>query len=93
MKFIRFSVQTIVFLLFYVAILLMIVLLSTGILALPIAISVMSGFFTSVASDLAPQAILFAGISCLSAGLALALSIVMLFPKQPFIFKRFDKWQ
>jgi hypothetical protein len=71
-----------VFLVFFAAIVVSILLISAGILAIPISLGILTGFFTSVASDLVPPAMLFAGISCLSAGLAIAVGVVMLFPKQ-----------
>jgi hypothetical protein len=51
----------------------------------------MTGFFTSVTSDLSPPAMLFAGVFCISAGLTLSVAIVILFPKQPLILRKFSK--
>ncbi|MCL2754443.1 MAG: hypothetical protein FWD35_01840 [Oscillospiraceae bacterium] len=83
-------ISAIIFLLFYAVTLGAVVLISTGILAIPISVGVMSGFFTSVASDLSPPAMFFAGISCLSGGVALGIGIVVLFPKQSRVFKSKD---
>jgi len=88
MKFIKFLIHTIVFLLFYVFILIAILLISAGVLAIPVALSAMSGLFSGVVSDLYPPAMLLTGISCISAGLALTLAIIILFPKQAKMFKR-----
>ncbi|MCL1831582.1 MAG: hypothetical protein FWG45_01570 [Oscillospiraceae bacterium] len=87
--FVRLIVLIIVFVLFLAAISASIIMISAGILAIPLSIGVMSGFFTSVASDISPPAMLFAGIACLSGGLALGVVIIMLFPKQPFILRKF----
>jgi len=81
----RIITLIIVFAISFVACLLAVLLISSGILAIPISVGVMTGFFTSVASDLSPPAMLFAGIFCLATGGILALAIVYLFPKQPFI--------
>jgi len=83
MKFIRFLLLAGVFLLFFAAIILSIFLVSAGLLAIPVALAVISGFFTTVASDLSPPAMLLTGISCISSGLAIALGVIILFPKQP----------
>jgi hypothetical protein len=83
---VRFVVMSLIFLIFYAAALVSIVLISTGILAIPISVGVMTGFFTGVASDLSPPAMLFSGIACLSGGVALGLGIVVLFPKQTRLF-------
>ncbi|MCL1789424.1 MAG: hypothetical protein FWG33_03620 [Oscillospiraceae bacterium] len=84
----KFLISAVVFLLFYIFILVSIALLSAGILAIPVSLAVITGVFTNVASDLSPVPMLFMGISCISAGLALALGIVILFPKQPYLFGR-----
>ena len=87
MKFIKFIASVIVFLLFFAAIMIAIVLVSLGLLGVPVALAVLSGVFTNVASDLSPLAMLFAGFSCVSAGLAISLAVVILFPKQPYMFR------
>jgi len=87
-SFIKFIIHTIVFLLFYVFILIAIVLISAGVLAIPVSLSAMSGLFSGVVSDLSPPAMLLTGISCISAGLAITLAVVILFPKQVNMFKR-----
>jgi len=87
MRFTKFIALSLIFLLFYVAALISVVLISTGILAIPISLGVMTGFFTSVASDLSPPAMFFAGIASLSGGVALGLAIVVLFPKQSKLFR------
>ena len=81
-------VSIIVFLLLFAAILLAIVLVAAGLLAIPLSLCAMSGFFANVTSDLSPPAMLLCGISCVSAGLALALAVIILFPKQPYMFKK-----
>jgi hypothetical protein len=87
----RIILSVLVFLLFYAAIISSIVLVSAGILAIPVALAAISGVFTNIASDLSPPAMLLAGISCISAGLALALAVVMFFPKQPNILLNLKK--
>ncbi|MCL1903004.1 MAG: hypothetical protein FWF94_01135 [Oscillospiraceae bacterium] len=79
-------ISAVVFLLFYIAVLASIALISSGLLAIPVAIAVITGLFTNVASDLSPLSMLLTGISCISAGLAMALGIIILFPKQPKIW-------
>lgn len=76
------------FLLFFAAIILSITLVSMGILAIPTALAAITGVFTNVASDLSPPAMLLAGVFCISAGLALALAVVILFPKQPNLLRK-----
>jgi hypothetical protein len=91
MKFIRFALSSIVFLLFFIASLVAIVLVSAGLLAVPMSFAAFTGIGSNVAkivSDLSPPAMFFAGISCLSAGLALALLIIVNFPKQTYWFKK-----
>jgi hypothetical protein len=88
MKFIRFVLSAIVFMLFFAVILTSIVLLSAGLLAIVVSITVMTGFFTTVASDLSPLAMLLTGVSCIGAGLAAALGVVVLFVKQPYMFTK-----
>ena|GEM_PF-1473211 len=87
-KLLKFVVSAVVFLLFFLFILVSIVLVSAGLLAMPVSLAVISGIFTNVASDLSPLPMLFTGICCISTGLAIALGIVILFPKQPNMFKR-----
>jgi hypothetical protein len=85
MKYIRILLSWIVFLLFFTASLLAILLTSAGLLALPMSVVYGAGIGSNVArvvSDLSPVSMFFAGISCLSAGLALTLAIVVYFPKQ-----------
>lgn len=84
----RFFISSCVFFIFFAMILVCVILLSTGLLAFPLALAVMTGIFTSVASDLSPPSMLLAGISCLSAGLALTLAVIILFPKQTKMFKK-----
>jgi hypothetical protein len=91
MRFIRFVLLSLVFLMFFVGIIVAILLLSAGLLAIPVSLAVMSGLFTriiTIASDLSPLAMFLTGVSCISAGLALSLLIVYLFPKQQDWFKR-----
>jgi hypothetical protein len=80
MKIFRFAVDIIVFLLLYAAILAGILLLSAGILAIGVGVTVLGGLFTAVASDLSPPALILAGISCISAGLAVSLGVIIAFP-------------
>jgi len=47
-------ISAVVFLLFYIAVLASIALISSGLLAIPVAIAVITGLFTNVASDLSP---------------------------------------
>jgi hypothetical protein len=89
MKYIRIAVLVAVFLGLYAAMIVSIVLISTGVLAIPIALGVLTGFFTNVTSDLSPPAMLFAGVACISGGIALALGIALLFPKQPNILRKY----
>ncbi|MDR0222800.1 MAG: hypothetical protein LBI38_04600 [Oscillospiraceae bacterium] len=84
----RLGVLSAAFLLLFAMTSAAVVLVSAGLLAIPVALAVMTGVFTSVASDLSPPSMLLAGISCLSAGLALALAVIVLFPKQTKIFKK-----
>ncbi|MCL1865992.1 MAG: hypothetical protein FWF82_01120 [Oscillospiraceae bacterium] len=83
-----------VFVLFFLAVLTAVGLVSAGLLAIPVSIVAMSGRFTNIArivSDLSPAAMFFAGVSALSAGLALSLAILHLFPKQPGWFTRGER--
>jgi len=85
MRFIRFLLLVIVFFLFFTAVLASVLLVSAGLLAVPMSIVVILGIGSNIAkvvSDLTPLAMFFAGISCICAGLALALAVVVYFPKQ-----------
>ena len=84
----QFVVATVMFLVFFAFILATIVLLSSGLLAIFVSLLAVTGVFTNVASDLAPTAMLLAGICFLSTGLLLTLAIVILFPKQPAVLRR-----
>jgi hypothetical protein len=91
MKYIRFLVLSVVFLLFFTAILVSILLISAGLLAVPVSLALISGIgknVASVASDLSAPAMFLTGISCISAGLAIMLAVVVYFPKQAFIFRK-----
>jgi hypothetical protein len=90
-RFVRPFVSVAVFLAFLAAIAVSILMVSAGILAIPISVGIITGLFTSVASDLSPPAMFFAGVFCLSGGLAIAVAIVILFPKQPNILRRVRK--
>jgi len=68
-----------------------IVLVSAGLLAIPLSLIVMSGIFTQVASDLSPPVMLLAGVSCLSAGLAMTLAVFVMFEKQTELLRCLNK--
>lgn len=84
---IRNAVLTSVFLLLFLMTVAVIALVSLGLTAIALTLMVMTGLFTSVASELPPLSALFAGISCLSGGAALGLAVITLFPKQAGLFK------
>lgn len=81
-------VSVIVFLSLFAVILAAVALVSFGLLAVPLSLLVMTGLFTSVASDVSTASVFLAGVSCLSGGFALGLTAVKLFPKQVRLFKR-----
>jgi len=88
MPVIKAVISVIVFLSLFIMLLLSVALISLGILAVPLSLMVMTGLFTSVASELPPPSALFAGIACLCGGAALCLAVIVLFPKQAVMFKR-----
>jgi hypothetical protein len=68
-----------------------VLLISAGLIALPASVLSMLGLFEKIAkivSDLSPPAMFLTGISCISAGLAIMLAVVILFPKQPYLFRK-----
>jgi hypothetical protein len=86
MRFIKFILSSILFLLVFAAVILSVVLVSAGLLAIPASLAVITGIFTNVISDLSPVAMLFAGISCISAGLSVALAVAILVDKRYGLF-------
>jgi len=85
---IKAAVHVTVFFALFAVILLSIALVSFGLLAVPLSLLVMSGVFTSVASDVSTVSVLLAGISCISGGGALGLAAIKLFPMQARLFKK-----
>jgi len=82
-------ISLIVFLLLFIMFLASVALISLGLLAVPLSLAVMTGFFTAVASDISPVSMFFAGVSGLSGGAALCAGAVKLFPKQARLFKTY----
>jgi len=85
---IKAAVNTTAFLALFALILAAVALVSFGLFAVPLSLLVIGGIFTSVASDVSMVSVLLAGISCLSGGCALGLTVIKLFPKQTRLLKR-----
>lgn len=80
-----------VYLSVFAAILCAIALFSLGLLSAAVSIGSLFGFIT-VATDLSPPAMLFAGVSCVFSSLAISAALYIVMPKTMRLFYRIWEW-
>lgn len=81
----------VVYLLLCTAALCAVVLFSLGLLSAAVSLGSIFGFIT-VATDLSPPAMLFAGVSCIFSSLALSAALYIVMPKAASLFHRIWEW-